>query len=184
MTGKLASRVRGLGEAEFQAAYGTEERCRTAVEELRWPEGFACPVCGGRQGTRLSTRPKIQCTSCRHQASSTAGTIFASTKLPLTRWFLAIRLIATAAEGITSVELGRRLGIKQTNAWALKRKLLRAMGDDHAGAPTRRRISASGSSRPGSKASGETASATENGPTSVRRSVRQCPPSASAIERT
>src|SRR3954452_22217042 len=110
MTGKLASRVRGLGEAEFQAAYGTEERCRTAVEELRWPEGFVCPVCGGREGTRLSTRPKIRCGSCRHQASSTAGTIFASTKPPLTRWFLAIRLIATAAEGITSVELGRRPG--------------------------------------------------------------------------
>src|SRR5947209_7398336 len=106
MTGKLASRVRGLGEAEFQAAYGTEERCRTAVEELRWPEGFACPACGGRQGTRLSTRPKIQCTSCRHQASSTAGTIFASTKLPLTRWFLAIRLIATAAGDQADQRLG------------------------------------------------------------------------------
>jgi len=101
--------------------------------------GFACPVCGGRQGTRLSTRPKIQCTSCRHQASSTAGTIFASTKLPLTRWFLAIRLIATAAEGITSVELGRRLGIKQTNAWALKRKLLRAMEHDDWRSPGDRR---------------------------------------------
>jgi len=139
MRGKLASRVRGLGEAEFQAAYGTEERCRTAVEELRWPEGFVCPVCGGREGTRLNTRPKIQCGSCRHQASSTAGTIFASTKLPLTRWFLAIRLIATAAEGITSVELGRRLGIKQTNAWALKRKLLRAMEHDDWSSPGDRR---------------------------------------------
>ena len=83
MTGKLALRVRGLGESEFQAAYRTEERCRTAVEELRWPAGFVCPVCGDRRGTRLSTRPKIQCCSCRHQASSTAGTIFASTKLPL-----------------------------------------------------------------------------------------------------
>src|SRR3954453_16200485 len=130
MTGKRASRGRGVGEAEFQAAYGTEERCRTAVEELRWPEGFVCPVCGGREGTRLSTRPKIQCGSCRHQASSTVGTIFASTKLPLTRWLLAIRLIATAAEGVTPGELGRRLGIKQTNAWALKRKLLRAMEHD------------------------------------------------------
>src|SRR3954463_14054524 len=139
MTGKLASRVRGLGEAEFQAAYGTAPRCRTAVEELRWPEGFLCPVCGGHEGTRLSTRPKIQCRSCRHQASSTAGTIFASTKLPLTRWFLAIRLIATAAEGITSVELGRRLGIKQTNAWALKRKLLRAMEHDDWRSPGDRR---------------------------------------------
>jgi ribosomal protein L37AE/L43A len=139
MAGKLASRVRELGEAEFQAAYGTEERCRAAVEELRWPEGFVCPVCGGREGTRLSTRPKIQCASCRHQASSTAGTIFAGTKLPLTRWFLAIRLIATAAERITSVELGRRLGIKQTNAWALKQKLLRAMEHDDWRSPGDRR---------------------------------------------
>ena len=60
-------------------------------------------------------------------------------KLPLTRWFLAIRLIATAAEGITSVELGRRLGIKQTNAWALKRKLLRAMEHDDWRSPGDRR---------------------------------------------
>jgi hypothetical protein len=127
MAGKLASRVRGLSEPEFQAAYGTEEQCRAAVEELRWPTGFVCPICGGRQGTWLSTRPKIQCRSCRHQASPTAGTIFASTKLPLTSWFLAIRLISRAAEGITSVELGRRLGIKQTNAWTLKQKVLCAI---------------------------------------------------------
>jgi len=139
MAGKLASRVRGLSEPEFQAAYGTEEQCRAAVEELRWPTGFVCPICGGRQGTRLSTRPKIQCRSCRHQASSTAGTIFASTKLPLTSWFLAIRLISRAAEGVTSVELGRRLGIKQTNAWTLKQKVLRAIEHDDWRSPGDRR---------------------------------------------
>ena len=127
MAGKLASRVRGLSEAEFQATYGTEEQCRAVVEKLRWPDRFVCPLCGGQEGKWLSTRPKIQCRSCRHQASSTAGTIFAGTKLPLTSWFLAIRLITTAAEGITSVELGRRLGIEQTNAWALKQKIMAAM---------------------------------------------------------
>jgi hypothetical protein len=139
MAGKLASRVRGLSEPEFQAAYGTEEQCRAAVEELRWPTGFVCPICGGRQGTWLSTRPKIQCRSCRHQASPTAGTIFASTKLPLTSWFLAIRLISRAAEGVTSVELGRRLGIKQTNAWTLKQKVLRAIEHDDWRSPGDRR---------------------------------------------
>jgi hypothetical protein len=139
LAGKLASRVRGLSEPEFQAAYGTEEQCRAAVEELRWPTGFVCPICGGRQGTWLSTRPKIQCRSCRHQASPTAGTIFASTKLPLTSWFLAIRLISRAAEGVTSVELGRRLGIKQTNAWTLKQKVLRAIEHDDWRSPGDRR---------------------------------------------
>ena len=36
-------------------------------------------------------------------------------------------LVATAKNGISSVELGRRLGIKQTNAWALKQKTMAVM---------------------------------------------------------
>jgi hypothetical protein len=35
MAGKLASRVKGLSEAQFREAYGTEEQCRAVVEELR-----------------------------------------------------------------------------------------------------------------------------------------------------
>src|SRR4029453_4132194 len=102
-------------------------RCGGVVEKLRWPKGFVCPICGGCEGTRLSTRPKIQCRACRHQVSLTAGTIFHATKLPLTSWFLAMWLIATAKNGISSVELGRRLGIKQTNAWAMKQKIMAVM---------------------------------------------------------
>jgi transposase-like protein len=127
MPSKLASRVRGLSEAQFREAYGTEEQCRAVVEKLRWPKGFVCPLCGGAEGRWLSTRPKIQCRTCRHQVSLTAGTIFHATKLPLTSWFLAMWLIATAKNGISSVELGRRLGITQTNAWALKQKIMAAM---------------------------------------------------------
>jgi hypothetical protein len=127
MAGKLASQVRGLSEAQFREAYGTEERCRAVVEKLRWPGGFVCPLCGGCEGKWLSTRPKVQCRACRHQASLTAGTVFHATKLPLTTWFLAMWLVASAKNGISSVELGRRLGIKQTNAWALKQKIMAVM---------------------------------------------------------
>ena len=127
MPGKLASRVRGLSEAQSRGAYGTEEQCRVVVEKLRWPGGFVCPLCGGAEGKWLRTRPKFQCRACRHQVSLTAGTVFHATKLPLTSWFLAMWLIATAKNGISSVELGRRLGIRQTNAWALKQKVMAVM---------------------------------------------------------
>src|SRR3712207_1574977 len=127
MAGKLASQVRGLSKAQFREAYGTEEKCRAVVEKLRWPSGFVCPTCGGCEGIRLRTRPKIQCRACRRQVSLTAGTIFHATKLPLTTWFLTMWLVATAKNGISSVELGRRLGIKQTNAWALKQKIMAVM---------------------------------------------------------
>ena len=126
MASKLASQVRGLSEAQFRAAYGTEAQCRAVVEKLRWPAGFVCPLCGG-EGKWLRTRPKVQCRACRHQVSLTAGTIVHATKLPLTSWFLAMWLLATAKTGISSVELGRRLGIKQTNAWALKQKIMAVM---------------------------------------------------------
>src|SRR3954465_5623977 len=84
MAGKLASRVKGLSEAQFREAYGSEERCRAVVEKLRWPKGFVCPRCGGCEGKGLRTPPKGPCRGCRHQASLTAGTIFHATKLPLT----------------------------------------------------------------------------------------------------
>ena len=65
---------------------------------------------------------------CKKQTSPTAGTIFHATKLPLTLWFaIAIHLIVTAKNGISSVELGRRLGVKQPTAWAVKHKIMAVM---------------------------------------------------------
>ncbi len=124
---RWAARVKGLSEAEFRAAFGTEEQCRAALEKLRWPRGFTCPACGHGGHAWLAGRRLYQCNRCKRQVSLTAGTIFHATKLPLTTWFLAMWLVAAAKNGISSVELGRRLGIKQTNAWALKQKVMAVM---------------------------------------------------------
>ncbi len=114
---KVASRVRGLSDEAFREAFGTEEQCRTALVRLRWPDGFVCPCCGHREHCVLAGRGLYQCWNrCKKQTSPTAGTIFHATKLPLTLWFAAIHLIVTAKNGISSVELGRRLGVKQPTA--------------------------------------------------------------------
>jgi transposase-like protein len=49
--------------------------------------------------------------ACRNQSSLTSGTIFASSKLPLTTWFLAIFLITQSKEGMSALSLRRFLGI-------------------------------------------------------------------------
>ncbi len=56
-------------------------------------------------------------------------TVLTTGLLLLAQWFLAMWLVATAKNGISSVELGRRLGIEQTNAWALKQKLMHVFCD-------------------------------------------------------
>ena len=46
-----------------------------------------------------------QCNACRRQTALTAGTIFASIKVPLTIWFHAMYLITQTEQGISSIEL-------------------------------------------------------------------------------
>jgi len=118
---------KGLSEARFQALYGDEEACRALVVAWRWPSGFVCPKCGGVDHCIVGPRRLYQCNACRRQTSPTAGTVFASTKVPLTTWFRAMYLITQTKQGISSIELGRRLGTTQTTAWKIKTKLAEVM---------------------------------------------------------
>jgi transposase-like protein len=114
---------KGLSEPAFERHYGTEEQCRAVVVASRWPDGFECPACGGREHSVVTTRDLFQCPACRRQTSPTAGTIFAATKLPLRTWFRALYHLTQTKQGISSIELGRRLGVRQGAAWTIKRKL-------------------------------------------------------------
>ena len=120
---------KGLSEADFDKNYGTEEQCHAALVAWRWPGGFECPDCGGHDHCIVTrgARRLFQCNACRKQTSVRAGTIFASSKLGLRIWFKAIYHVTKSKKGISSIELGRRLGITQTAAWMMKHKLGQVM---------------------------------------------------------
>ena len=152
---KVASRVRGLSDEAFREAFGAEEQCRSALSRLRWPDGFVCPACGHRGHCVLAGRSLYQCYRCKKQTSSTAGTIFHATKLPLTLWFAAVHLIVTAKNGITSVELGRRLGVKQPTAWTMKHKIMAVMARREADTPLSGRVEMDDAYLGGARAGGK-----------------------------
>lgn len=118
---------KGLSEPEFERQFGTGAQCRAVVVGSRWPDGFVCPECGGDRHSLVKTRGLFQCSGCRRQTSAIAGTIFASTKLPLRIWFRAIYHLTQTKQGISSIELGRRLGVTQNTAWMVKHKLKQVM---------------------------------------------------------
>jgi len=131
---------KGLSEPEFDRHYGTEKQCRAVVVAARWPDGFCCPACGGREHSMVTTRDLFQCTACRRQTSPIAGTIFASTKLPLRTWFRAVYHPTQSKQGISSIELGRRLGVTQNTAWMVKHKLKQVMLERDAAKPLTGRV--------------------------------------------
>jgi len=120
---------KGLSETEFNKAYGGEEQCHAALVKWRWPNGFECPDCGGKAHCVVTrgARKLFQCNACRKQTSVRAGTILAASKLPLRLWFAAMYHLTQTKQGISSLELARRLGITQNAAWKMKHKLAQVM---------------------------------------------------------
>ena len=69
----------------------------------------------------------FQCGVCNQQTSLIAGTLFHSTKLPLTTWFLAIYLVSQSKNNLSALSLKRQLGVCYRTAWRIKHKLMEAM---------------------------------------------------------
>jgi len=74
------------------------------------------------------------CSACGDRTSVTAGTIFDRTRTPLTVWFTACWLFATAKDGVSALGLKRvlEIGSYQT-AWAMLHRLrpLAKLGYNH-----------------------------------------------------
>lgn len=119
----------GLSMAEFTDRYGSQDKCEAVLIEARWSKGFACPSCGcGHSSSfRREGRLYFQCTACRHQCSVISGTIFEATKLPLSRWFLAMHLLTQSKNNVAALELKRHLGVCYKTAWLIKHKLMEVM---------------------------------------------------------
>lgn len=114
---------------EFMSQYGTDEQCEAVLIASRWPHGFVCPECACSVHSSFARegRPYWQCSACRHQCSATSGTIFESSKLGLSLWFLAMHLLTQAKNNVSALELKRHLGVCYKTAWLLKHKLMEVM---------------------------------------------------------
>jgi transposase-like protein len=112
---------------ELERQFANEEACRSYLFRLRWPDGFVCGRCGGRQAWAME-RGLWLCQGCRAQISVTAGTVFQDSRLPLTLWFRAAWYVTTQKNGVSALGLQRVLGLgSYKTAWALLHKLRRAM---------------------------------------------------------
>ncbi|MFA0349923.1 IS1595 family transposase, partial [Vibrio sp. 10N.222.55.C6] len=118
---------KGVSLIRFNSLYGTETQCYERLFNLRWGNGFICPSCGGKEYCKLKRHSLYQCNTCHQQTSLTAGTILDNTKLPLTKWFLAIFLLTQVKNGISALELSRLIEVSYNTAWRMKHKLMQAM---------------------------------------------------------
>ena len=118
---------KGISLNEFLSLYGTEDRCFDALFQWRWPNGFLCPHCAHNRRGQLTNRKLQQYSRCHRQTSTSAGTIFDSSKLPLTVWFQGIYVMTQDKKGGSAMQLRRHRCISYNSAWRMRHKLIQVM---------------------------------------------------------
>jgi transposase-like protein len=123
--------------ANLQDSRFTDEpAARKALEAVVWPNGPFCPHCGNAdqdkiatvEGKKRSHRPGLHyCNECKGQFTATIGTVFERSKIPLTKWWLAMHLIGSSKKGISSHQLHRMLGISYKSTWFMMHRIREAM---------------------------------------------------------
>ena len=114
----------GITLLELGELFPDEEAARKWFEAQVWPRERCCTRCGSLKTQEAShkTMP-YWCTDCRSYFSLKTGTALESSKIPLKKWVWAIYLHLTNLKGVSSVKLGRDLGISQKSAWHMLHRI-------------------------------------------------------------
>jgi transposase-like protein len=125
-----------LNLSSLSRLFTDENAAREFLEKRRWPNGPVCPHCKAtdpyvltpRPGSKSPVRPGVyKCRECLKQFSVRIGTIFEESRLPLSKWLMAIHLMTSSKKGISSHQIARELGVTVKTAWFLTHRLREAM---------------------------------------------------------
>ncbi len=110
-----------------------DDKARAWLEARIWANGRNCPHCGAvEERTRKlegkAHRPGVyQCNECREQFTATVGTVMERSKLPLSKWLMAIYLLSASKKGMSAHQLSRMLDISYKSTWFMMHRIREAM---------------------------------------------------------
>jgi len=110
---------------EFQKHFDTNDKCRAYLELQIWNGKPVCPYCSSDKAYKLNKGVRYVCANkeCKRTFAVTVGTVFENTKIPLTKWFLAMYILSVHSKGISSLQLATWLDVQQRTAWFLNHRI-------------------------------------------------------------
>lgn len=118
---------KGQNVVEFFAHFPDDDACKAYLYAIKFKDGFTCPKCG-HQHCWDNHRPFYKvCKNCRHAESATANTLFHKVKFGLRNAFYICFEMSCTTKSLSSIQMGKRLGIRQQTAWLFMSKVRKAM---------------------------------------------------------
>lgn len=108
---------------ELQKHFSNENICWEYLEKLRWNDQISCPFCQSNRYYKFSNSHTYKCADCLKKYNAKIGTIFENTKIPLSKWFVAIYIATSHKKGISSLQLSKDIGVTQKTAWFILHRI-------------------------------------------------------------
>ena len=125
---KTKQTAQTLSTYSFHEAFPDEKAAVAFIESVRWDGKPKCPRCGGEKHTPRPERNGYFCSNCRKDFTVRIGTIFENSRMKLHKWLYGIYLLQTARKGISSLQLGKEIGISQKSSWFMLHRLRESCG--------------------------------------------------------
>lgn len=105
-----------------------EQIGRDYLAQIRWNGKTVCPYCDSDKCYKFANGKVFKCGGCKQQFSVRVGTMFEDSKIPLSKWFATIYLLTSHKKGISSIQLGKDIGVTQKTAWFMLHRCRKALG--------------------------------------------------------
>jgi transposase-like protein len=118
---------------ELLEKFKDEATCREFMVQARWNGKPECPYCKHVKAWKIEGGKRFKCASkeCGKKFSVTVGTIMEDSNIGLRTWFMALYFISANKKGISSIQLGKHLGVTQKTAWFLLMRLRESLKESN-----------------------------------------------------
>ena len=120
---KCQSLTKQPGAFDFLKRTPDENAARDYLISARWANGITCVHCGHGEVWKVNGGKILACKSCRQRFTVRTGTVMEESKIPLQKWIYAMYLMTVSRKGISSIQLGKEIGVTQKSAWFMAHRI-------------------------------------------------------------
>lgn len=107
---------------ELLQAFPNEQACIDHLEALRW-NGIVVSPFDAESKVYKCKGNRFRCKNTGLYFNVKTQTLFDNSKVKLQKWFLAIWLVTSNEKGISSIQLGKDIGVTQKTAWFMLQRI-------------------------------------------------------------
>ncbi|GAE62856.1 putative transposase [Chryseobacterium indologenes NBRC 14944] len=112
---------------ELTQTFSTEQDCIDYLEMLKWNKLPVSPFDEISKVYKCKNN-QYKCKNTGKYFNVKTGTMFENSKVSLRKWFMAIWLVTSHKKGISSIQLGKDIGVRQATAWFMLQRIRACFG--------------------------------------------------------